>query len=97
MKIFVGNLSPETSEEDLREAFKRFGDVTSVTVVRNSYTRESRGFGFVEMPSKAQARSAITRLNCRRIKGRRMIVNEARLQPLGIRSGAATRRAEGRF
>jgi len=55
MNIYVGNLSREISEEDLREAFEVFGKVASVTVIKDKFSGESRGFGFVEMPAKAEA------------------------------------------
>lgn len=80
MKIFVGNVSPETREEDLQEAFSAFGKVTSVTVLRCRHTGEPQGSAFVEMPDKAQAKSAITHLNYRMIRGRRTILNKARDQ-----------------
>jgi RNA recognition motif-containing protein len=78
MNIFVGNLSRELTEEDLRKAFEAFGQVTSATVVRDKYSGESRGFGFVEMPGRAQAQSAISALNGKELKGRTLNVNEAR-------------------
>ncbi len=62
MNIYVGNLSREVTEEDLREAFEAFGKVTSVTVIKDKFSGESRGFGFVEMPAKAEAQSAMTGL-----------------------------------
>ncbi len=78
MNIYVGNLSREISEEDLREAFEAFGKVASVTVIKDKFSGESRGFGFVEMPAKAEAQSAITGLKDKELKGRTLKVNEAR-------------------
>ena len=78
MNIYVGNLSRETTEEDLRQVFEVFGQVTSVNVVMNKFTGESRGFGFVEMPVQAAARAAIDGLNGTEVKGRPLTVNEAR-------------------
>jgi len=78
MKIFVGNLSPEVMDEDLRQAFESFGAVESATVVKEKFTAESRGFGFVEMPSASEARSAINGMNGKELKGRVLNVNEAR-------------------
>jgi len=78
MNIYVGNLSHETSEEDLREAFEAFGQVTSVTIIKDKFSGESRGFGFVDMPTKAEAQSAITSLKDKELKGRTLKVNEAR-------------------
>jgi len=78
MNIFVGNLSRELTDEDLRKAFEAFGQVVSATIIRDKYTGESKGFGFVEMPGKAQAQSAINGLNGKELKGRNLNVNEAR-------------------
>ncbi len=78
MKIFVGNLSRDVNDEDLLRAFESFGRVESATVVRDKFTRESRGFGFVEMPSASEAQSAINGMNGKELKGRAVNVNEAR-------------------
>ena len=78
MNIYVGNLSYEVSEEDLQEAFKAFGQVESVRVIKDKYSGQSKGFGFVEMPSKAEGQSAIDGLNGKELKGRTLNVNEAR-------------------
>ena len=78
MKIFVGNLSPETSEEDLCKAFTAFGQVTSVEVPKYRSTGKARGFGFVEMPANAQGESAIAGLDLQKIKGRKIMVDEGR-------------------
>jgi RNA recognition motif-containing protein len=86
MNIYVGNLSREVTEEDLREAFAAFGEVTSVKIINDKYTGESRGFGFVEMAAKADAESAITGLKEKELKGRTLNVNEARPRPGGGRS-----------
>jgi RNA recognition motif-containing protein len=90
MKIFVGNLSRETREADLQEAFSVFGQVTSVTVLRYRHTGEPRGSGFVEMPEETEAKSAITGLNHQIMRGRRIMLNEARDQ------GTSTREIRGR-
>ena len=78
MRIYVGNLAYETSENELRVAFEAHGDVQEVTVVRDRETGRSRGFGFVEMPQSAEAEAAISDLNGKDIGGRRLTVNEAR-------------------
>ena len=78
MKIFVGNLSRDVSDEDLLKAFESFGRVESATVVKDKFTGESRGFGFVEMPSASEAQSAIDGMNGKELKGRAVNVNEAR-------------------
>jgi len=78
MNIYVGNLSYQADEDDLKQAFESFGQVTSTTIIKDRYSRESKGFGFVEMPSKAEAQSAINVLNGESLKGKRLNVNEAR-------------------
>jgi len=78
MKIYVGNLSRDVSDEDLFKAFESFGKVESATVVKDKFTGESRGFGFVEMPSLSEARSAINDMNGKDLKRRPVNVNEAR-------------------
>lgn len=78
MRIFVGNLSHDATEDDLRQAFSEYGSVASVTVLKDKFTGEPRGFGFVEMEAKAEAQAAIEGLNGRELKGRRLTVNEAR-------------------
>jgi len=94
MNIYVGNLSFEVTEEDLRQAFEAFGQVTSVNIIKDKYSGESRGFGFVEMPTKAEAQSAITGLNEKELKGRTLKINEARPRSEGGRGGG--RRGGGR-
>lgn len=78
MNIYVGNLSRDVREEDLQETFKAFGEVESVSIVKDKFTGESRGFGFVEMPAKAEAQAAIDELNGKDLKGRPLTVNEAK-------------------
>lgn len=85
MKIYVGNLSPAITEEDLQQAFAAFGQVTSVSIVNDKFTGVSRGFGFVEMPGKAESLAAITSLNYQELKGQTLKVNEARPSPQGGR------------
>ena len=87
MNIYVGNLSHEVTEEDLQQAFEAFGQVTSANVIKDKFSGESRGFGFVEMPAKAEAQSAINDLNGTELKGRALNVNEARPRPEGRRGG----------
>ena len=87
MNIYVGNLSYEVTEEDLREAFKVFGGVDTVRIIKDNYTGRSKGFGFVEMPVKAEAQSAIEGLNGKDLKGRKLKVNKARPRSEGRRGG----------
>jgi len=88
MNIYVGNLSFDVNEEDLRKAFEEFGKIESVNVIKDKYTGQSRGFGFVEMPDKAEAQSAVKGLNGKELKGRALSVNEARPRSDGRASGA---------
>ena len=78
MKIYLGNLSYEVTEEDLRLALQPFGQVESATIIKDKYSGQSKGFGFVEMASKAEGQSAIDGLNGKELKGRALNVNEAR-------------------
>ena len=78
MNIYVGNLSYDVSEENLRQAFESFGQVTSARIIKDKYNGQSRGFGFVEMLEQAQAQAAIKSLNGKELLGKQMSVNEAR-------------------
>jgi RNA recognition motif-containing protein len=78
MKIYAGNLSYEVTEEDLRLTFEQFGQVKSATIIKDRDSGRSKGFGFVEMPSKAEGQSAIDDLNGKELKGKTLNVNEAR-------------------
>ena len=78
MNIYIGNLSRDVTEEDLRQLFEGFGQITSVSIIKVKFSGESRGFGFVEMPEKDKAQAAITGLNGKEFKGRTLSVNEAR-------------------
>ncbi len=74
--IYVGNLSRAVTEDDLKEAFEAFGQIASVNVIKDKFSGEPRGFGFVEMPSKDEAQSAIDGLNGTDLKGQSLNVNE---------------------
>jgi len=78
MKIYVGNLSYEVTEEDLRLALEEFGPVESAAIIKDRQSGQSKGFGFVEMASKTEGQAAIEGLNGRELKGRTLNVNEAR-------------------
>ncbi len=78
MNIFVGNLSYQATDEDLRVAFEAYGQVSSASVIIDKFTGKSRGFGFVEMPNAEEGQRAIQALNDSEIKGRSVKVNEAR-------------------
>jgi len=81
MKLYVGNLSFQMTEGDLRAAFEAHGDVDSARIVTEQETGRSRGFGFVEMADDQQAKAAIEALNGAEVKGRKLTVNEARPRP----------------
>lgn len=81
MNIYVGNLSYQTTEDDLRDAFGAHGEVTSAAVIRDKYSDQSKGFGFVEMANDSEARAAIEALDGTEIMGRQVKVNEARPRP----------------
>ena len=87
MNIYVGNLTYSTSDDDLRTAFEAHGTVDSATVIRDKFTGDSRGFGFVEMPSSEEANAAIEGLNGTDMGGRNLTVNEARPRGEGGRGG----------
>ena len=87
MNIYVGNLSFEATEEDLRQAFDPFGQISAVRVITDRDTGRSKGFGFVEMPDNAEAQAAISGLNDKELQGRSLKVNEARPRSEGRRDG----------
>jgi len=78
MNIYVGNLSYDVTDEMIRETFESFGEVTSAKVIKDKYSGQSRGFGFVEMPEQSQAQAAIKSLHGKELQGKQIIVNEAR-------------------
>ncbi len=78
MNIFVGNLAKEVTDQDLQTLFAECGNVRSVKVIRDLFSGESKGFAFIEMPGNAEANKAITELNARELKGKKIVVNEAR-------------------
>ncbi len=78
MRIYVGNLSYNVSEEELRQEFAAFGEVESVSLVTDRFSGRPRGFGFVDMPSKEEGEAAIASLNSKMLDYRAIVVNEAR-------------------
>jgi RNA recognition motif-containing protein len=96
MNIYVGNLSLETTEDDLKTAFEAYGEVDSVKVIKDNYTGASKGFGFVEMPDNSEAQSAITGLNNKEFKGKTLTVNTARPRTDNKRSGGGYGGGKGR-
>ena len=93
MNIYVGNLSFQTTDEEIRQAFEAHGEVSSVNIIRDKFSGESRGFGFVEMPSDDEAQAAIANLNGTELSGRALNVNQAR--PRTDRGGGG--RGRGRY
>ena len=87
MNIFVGNLSREATEDQLQKAFETFGRIASVKIVRDLFSRESKGFAFVEMPTRTEAEAAIRALNATQFMGKPLNVNEARPKPDARRGG----------
>jgi len=81
MNIYVGNMSLETTEDELREAFGAFGNVATVKIVRDGATGESRGFGFVGMPTESEAKTAVEEMNGRELKGSELKVEPGRSRP----------------
>ena len=87
MRIYVGNLSYDTTEDELKKEFSTFGEVVSVSVVTDRYSGRSKGFAFVEMTNKAEADAAIAGLNGKAVKERTLVVNEARPRTEGGSGG----------
>jgi RNA recognition motif-containing protein len=78
MNLYVGNLSYRLTEDELRQAFEEYGQVSSCTIIKDRATGESKGFGFLEMPDRGEAEAAMQNLNGQDLKGRKLNVNEAR-------------------
>jgi RNA recognition motif-containing protein len=95
MNIYVGNLPHSTTEDELREAFEAFGSVSTVAVMKDKFSGQPRGFGFVEMPTKVEAKAAIEQLNGRELGGRPLTVNEARPREDRSAGGFGNRRNSG--
>ncbi len=96
MNIYVGNIPWKLTEEELRETFEAHGEVSAAKIIKDKHTGRSRGFGFVEMPDKSAAESAISTLNGKDLKGRELVVNEARPRQEGFKgSSRGSRPASG--
>jgi RNA recognition motif-containing protein len=78
MNIYVGNLASDVTEEDLMNLFSKHGQVKEVKIIKDMFSQESRGFGFIEMPGQTDAQNAIKELNTQELKGKNLVVNEAR-------------------
>ncbi|OGC96172.1 MAG: RNA-binding protein [candidate division Zixibacteria bacterium RBG_16_53_22] len=81
MNIFIGNLSHQTQVDSLRQAFESHGQVSTANIIKDKFNGESKGFGFVEMPNKSEADTAIANLNGKDLDGRAITVSEARPRP----------------
>jgi RNA recognition motif-containing protein len=97
MNIYVGNLSSDVTDEELREAFKAFGEVTTISIIKDKYSGQSRGFGFVEMPSKSEGEAAIAGLKGKTLKDRTLDVNEARPRSDSRGGGSSGRGRQRRY
>ncbi len=95
MNIYVGNLAYNVTEEDLRHSFEAFGQVASVSIIKDKFSGQSKGFGFVEIPVKEEAEAALSGMNGKEIKGRKLNVNEARPRSDDRRGGGGGRRGPG--
>jgi len=97
MNIFVGNLSREVTEEELKKEFDTFGQVSSARIIMDKFTGQSRGFGFVEMSAETEAKAAIDGMNGKDLKGRALSVNEARPREDRPRTGGGGGGGRGGF
>jgi len=92
MNIYVGNLANDVTEDDLRQLFEAFGQVESINVVKDRFSGEPRGFGFVDMPSRKEALAAIAAVNGKNVKGQVIKADEARPRSPGRKGGRPERR-----
>ena len=95
MNIYVGNLSNDVTEDDLKNLFEAFGQVETVNIIKDKFSGQSRGFAFVEMPSKNEALTALKEADGKELNGRAIKVNEARARsggPGGRRTGGGGQR-----
>jgi RNA recognition motif-containing protein len=97
MNIYVGNVSFNLTEDELRQVFEAYGQVSSVKIIKDKITGNSRGFAFVDMPDKAEAAAAIAGTNGKEVGGRALRVNEAREREEGMGggNGGGERRSSG--
>jgi len=97
MKIYVGNLSYDTTEEELKQEFATYVEVSSVSILSDKFSGQPRGFGFVEMASKSEGEAAITGLSGKTLKERTLVVNEARPRSDNRGGGSYGDRRSGGF
>lgn len=91
MNIYVGNLAAQVTDQELEDLFKEFGAIKSVKIIRDMFSGESKGFGFVEMKEKAAGETAIKELNAKELGGKKIVVNEARPKTDNRRGGGGGR------
>lgn len=92
MNIYVGNLAFSLTESEMQKAFENFGQVASASIIRDQFSNQSKGFGFVEMPDDTQAQAAIAGLNGKELNGRTLTVNEAKPRAERSRGGFGGKR-----
>jgi cold-inducible RNA-binding protein len=97
MKIYVGNLSYEVTEQDLKQEFEAFGGVDSVSIITDRYSGRPKGFAFIEMASKSEGETAITSLNGKVLHERTLVVNEARPRTENRGGGSYGNRMSGGY
>ena len=95
MNIYVGNLSKDVSEDDLKGLFSKYGSIKEVKIIKDPYSGESKGFGFLEMSNSSEAQKAISELNSKELKGKKLTVNEARPREDKRGGGGRERRGGG--
>jgi cold-inducible RNA-binding protein len=95
MKIYVGNLPGDVTEDEIRQEFSEYGEVESVALITDRFTGQPRGFGFIEMPQISEGRAAIAALNGKNIKDREIVVNTARTHTDNRHSGPYGKRKGG--
>jgi len=97
MNIYIGNMSFDTTEDQLRQAFEGFGEVSTVNIIKDKYSGDPRGFAFVEMSGKDEAMAAISGLNGQELNGRALNVNEAKPRAEGGNRGGSNRGGGGGY
>ncbi len=95
MNIYVGNLSRDVTEDELKGLFSKYGSIKDVKIIKDQYSGESKGFGFLEMSNSSEAQKAINELNSKELKGKKLTVNEARPREDKRGGGGRERRGGG--
>ncbi len=95
MNIYIGNLSRDVTEDELKGLFSKYGSIKEVKIIKDPYSGESKGFGFLEMSNSSEAQKAISELNSKELKGKKLTVNEARPREDKRGGGGRERRGGG--